>query len=576
MKFLLSYLKPHRYTMTAGLVIKFTGTYMDLLIPMILAHIIDDIVPLKSPKDIVLWGTLMIGAAVIALLFNVIANRIASKVAMKTAMEIRRDTFRKVMNLSCSQLDEISIPSAISRLTSDTYELHNFIGVAQRLGVRAPFLLIVGLMMAFTLDWRLALVLTSVVPLLAVIIYFVFSHGIPLFRESRKAGDEMVRAVRENIQGARVIKALSKKDYENKKFTDVNDFVRGKNYHAEKIMSATSPTMNFFLNIGMAMVLLAGSYLVFEGKSTTGSIIAFLSYFTIILNALLSITRVIVRYSRASAAAARITEILNKKPRMQKQETASKEETQNHIEFRDVSFSYESSSPNLNHLSFNLKKGETLGVIGATGSGKSTVINLLLRFYDPTEGEILINGENIRSFDPKELRRRFGTVFQNDFLFSDTIKENISFGRKVSQENIENAASMAQAEEFIEKLPDRFEHQLSIKGNNLSGGQKQRVLLSRAFAADPEFLILDDSSSALDYKTDAKVREELNKNFADTTKIIIAQRITSIMNSDKILVLDEGNNVGLGSHQELLKSCKVYKDIYDVQMGEEGSEENAG
>ena len=217
-----------------------------------------------------------------------------------------------------------------------------------------------------------------------------------------------------------------------------------------------------------------------------------------------------------------------------------------------------------------------MGVIGATGSGKSTVINLLLRFYDPTEGEILINGENIRSFDPKELRRRFGTVFQNDFLFSDTIKENISFGRKVSQENIENAASMAQAEEFIEKLPDRFEHQLSIKGNNLSGGQKQRVLLSRAFAADPEFLILDDSSSALDYKTDAKVREELNKNFADTTKIIIAQRITSIMNSDKILVLDEGNNVGLGSHQELLKSCKVYKDIYDVQMGEEGSEENAG
>ena len=289
----------------------------------------------------------------------------------------------------------------------------------------------------------------------------------------------------------------------------------------------------------------------------------------------MSITRIIVRYSRASAAGARIKEILCKEPEMEKQVITAKEESENHIEFKNVSFSYEKSSPNLNNLSFRLKKGETMGVIGSTGSGKSTVINLLLRFYDPESGKILINGENIKGIEPKVLRRKFGTVFQNDFLFSDSIKENISFGRVVSDENMKKASSIAQAEEFISKLPDKFDHQLSIKGNNLSGGQKQRVLLSRAFAFDPEILILDDSSSALDYKTDAKVREELNKNFADTTKIIIAQRITSIMNSDKILVLEKGNCVGLGTHEELLKSCRLYKDIYDVQMGEEGSEENA-
>ena len=233
MKFLIQYLKPHKYKMALGLIIKFTGTYMDLLIPMMLAHIIDDIVPLKSTRDILWWGLLMILAAVTALIFNITANCMASKVAMLVSEDLRGDTFRKVLNLSCSQLDDISIPSAISRLTSDTYELHNFIGLAQRMGVRAPFLLIVGLIISFYLDWRLALVLFSVVPILGGIIFFVYSKGIPLFRESRRAGDEMVRSVRENITGARVIKALSKKDYENSKFQKVNSYVKDKNYHAE-------------------------------------------------------------------------------------------------------------------------------------------------------------------------------------------------------------------------------------------------------------------------------------------------------------------------------------------------------
>ena len=570
MKFLIQYLKPHKYKMALGLIIKFTGTYMDLLIPMMLAHIIDDIVPLKSTRDILWWGLLMILAAVTALIFNITANCMASKVAMLVSEDLRGDTFRKVLNLSCSQLDDISIPSAISRLTSDTYELHNFIGLAQRMGVRAPFLLIVGLIISFYLDWRLALVLFSVVPILGGIIFFVYSKGIPLFRESRRAGDEMVRSVRENITGARVIKALSKKDYENSKFQKVNSYVKDKNYHAELIMSATSPTMSWFLNTGMAMVLLAGAFLVHAGKSTAGSIIAFLSYFTIILNALLAITRIFVRYSKASAAAARIKEILDKQPQITKEEIEEKSSPY-HLQFNDVSFSYEKSSPNIENISFALKKGETLGIIGETGCGKTTIINLLLRFYDTDKGEILIDGRNIRSFDPKELRRKFGTVFQKDFLYSNSIKENISFGRNIDEEAIVSASKMAQAKEFIDNMPDGLNHQLSIKGNNLSGGQKQRVLLARALAKNPEILILDDSSSALDYKTDAMVRKEIKENFSDTTKIIIAQRITSIMDSNLILVLDNGKNAGLGTHEELLKSCKIYKEIYDVQMGK-GSE----
>lgn len=574
MKFLIQYLKPHKYRMALGLMIKFAGTYMDLLIPMMLAHIIDDIVPLKSTKDILWWGVLMILAAVTALLFNVIANCMASKVAMLVSEKLRRDTFRKVLNLSCSQLDDISIPSAISRLTSDTYELHNFIGVAQRMGVRAPFLLIVGLIISFYLDWRLALILFSVIPILAVIIFFIYSKGIPLFRESRRAGDEMVRSVRENITGARVIKALSKKDYENSKFQKVNKYVKDKNSNAEIIMSVTSPTMSWFLNIGMALVLLAGAFLVHDGKSTSGSIIAFLSYFTIILNALLAITRIFVRYSKASAAAVRIKEILDKEPQIIKEEIKEKSSPY-HLEFNNVSFSYEKSSPNIKNISFALKKGETLGIIGETGCGKTTIINLLLRFYDTDEGEILIDGKNIRSFDPKELRRKFGTVFQKDFLYSNSIRENISFGRDIDEGSIVSASKMAQAKEFIDNMPDGLDHQLSIKGNNLSGGQKQRVLLSRALAGNPEILILDDSSSALDYKTDALMRKEVKENFSDTTKIIIAQRITSIMDSNLILVLDNGKNAGLGTHEELLSSCKIYRDIYEVQMGK-GSEKIDG
>ena len=241
------------------------------------------------------------------------------------------------------------------------------------------------------------------------------------------------------------------------------------------------------------------------------------------------------------------------------------------MQFNDVSFSYEKSSPNIENISFALKKGETLGIIGETGCGKTTIINLLLRFYDTDKGEILIDGRNIRSFDPKELRRKFGTVFQKDFLYSNSIKENISFGRNIDEEAIVSASKMAQAKEFIDNMPDGLNHQLSIKGNNLSGGQKQRVLLARALAKNPEILILDDSSSALDYKTDAMVRKEIKENFSDTTKIIIAQRITSIMDSNLILVLDNGKNAGLGTHEELLKSCKIYKEIYDVQMGK-GSE----
>lgn len=550
--------------------IKFTGTYMELLIPLLLSHIIDNIVPLKSTRDILLWGVFMIAASIAALLLNILANCMASKVAMLVSKKLRSDTFKKVLNLSCAQLDDISIPSAISRLTSDTYELHNFIGLAQRMGVRAPFLLIVGLIIAFYLDWHLALVLFSVLPVLASIIFFVYSKGIPLFKESRRAGDEMVLSVRENITGARVIKALSKKDYENSKFQNVNKNVRDKNYRAELIMSATGPTMSWFLNMGMAMVLLAGAFLVNSQKSTSGSIIAFLSYFTIILNALMAITRIFVRYSKASAAASRIKEVLDKQPQIIKEQTEDKNSPY-HLEFNNVSFSYEKSSPNIENISFALKRGETLGIIGETGCGKTTIINLLLRFYDADSGEIMIDGKNIRGFEPKELRQKFGTVFQNDFLYSNSIKENISFGRNIDEKAIMNAAKMAQAKEFIDNMPDGINHQLSIRGNNLSGGQKQRVLLSRAFAKNPEILILDDSSSALDYKTDAMVRKEIRENFSQTTKIIIAQRITSIIDSDLILVLENGKNVGLGTHSQLLKSCKIYKDIYDVQIGE-GSE----
>lgn len=569
MRKVFEYLKPYLPRMSVGLLIKFTGTIMDLALPWILSYMIDDIVPLKDVGLIFIWGTAMIVCAVIALVTNIAANRMASWVAQHTTQTLRHDLFSKISYLSCKQIDDFSIPSLESRLTTDTYNIHQMIGMMQRLGVRAPILLLGGILVTLTLDPLLSLVLICTLPLIAAVMVYVSKKGIPLYIHLQHGVDEMVRTVRENISGIRVIKALSKTDYEKERFAKVNSEVVRREKKAATTMALTNPVMNLFLNVGLTVVILVGAFLVNANMSQPGKIIAFMTYFTIILNAMLSINRLFVMYSKGTASAARISEVLNTLEDLKTQKVPEdlNEEGTYHILFDDVSFSYQKKEADISHISFRLKKGETLGIIGATGAGKSTITALLMRLYDADSGRIMIDGKPVESIPPEELHTKFGVVFQSDALFADTIAENIDFGRKLSKEQLLRAAECAQAMEFIRSLPDGFEHRLTARGTNLSGGQKQRLLIARALAGDPEILILDDSSSALDYRTDAKMRQALKQHYANTTSIIIAQRVSSILHADHILVIEDGKELGYGTHEELLQRCDIYRQIAESQMG---------
>ncbi len=566
MKKIFQYLRPYAGRMAGGLVIKFTGSIMDLFLPWILSYIIDVIVPLKNVQLVFLWGGVMVLCAVIALVANIIANRMASKVAQKTTQTLRHDLFAKISSLSCSQVDGFSIPSLESRLTSDTYNIHQMIGMMQRLGVRAPILLLGGIIVTLALEPVLALVLIATLPIIGFTIYIISKKGIPLYTRQQAGVDAMVRTVRENVSGIRVIKALSKTEYETGRFSGVNAELVRREKKAGVTMALTNPIMNLVLNTGLTLVIVVSAFRVNAGLTTPGTTLAFLTYFTIILNAMLSITRMFVMFSKGSASAGRIRAVLEA-PEDLATEPSETKDSEYHIVFDRVSFSYQKKGDNLQDISFRLKRGETLGIIGATGCGKSTLISLLMRLYDADKGNILIGGRPVASIPPEELHTMFGVAFQNDFLYSDTIEANIDFGRGLSHEQIVKAAACAQAREFIEALPDGYSHRLTARGTNLSGGQKQRLLIARALAANPDILILDDSSSALDYRTDSLLRQALACDYKGTTTVIVAQRISSILHADHILVLEDGCELGYGTHEELLESCGLYREISRSQMG---------
>ena len=566
MKRIFPYLRPYLPRISLGLAIKFTGTIMDLLLPWILSYMIDDVVPLKEVPRIVFWGGAMVACAAVALITNIVANRMASWVAQHTTEALRHDLFSKISHLSCGQIDSFSIPSLESRLTSDTYNVHQMIGMMQRLGVRAPILLIGGIFITLMLEPVLALILIAVLPLIALVIYGVSKKGIPLYTKLQQGVDAMVRTVRENVTGIRVIKALSKTDYEKERFSSVNSEVVRREKTAGITMALTNPLMNLFLNVGLTVVIIVGAFRVDSGLTQPGKILAFLTYFTIILNAMLSITRMFVMLSKGTASAERIREVLDTPEELALLPSDDMDGAY-HIIFDRVTFSYQKKEANLRDISFRLKRGERLGIIGATGCGKSTIVSLLMRLYDADAGEIRIGGQRVEAIPPEVLHTKFGVVFQNDILFADTIAENIDFGRGLSREQIEKAAACAQAMEFIQSLPDGFEHRLTAKGTNLSGGQKQRLLIARALAGDPEILILDDSSSALDYKTDSLLRQALAREYPGVTTIVIAQRVSSILHADHILVLEEGRELGYGTHPELMESCELYREISRSQMG---------
>lgn len=583
MKTILRYLKPQIGRMLWGLTIKITGTFADLGLPWVLAYILDDVIPTGRLELIFLWGGVMVLLAIMARAFNIIANRKAALVARDATEEIRYDLFEKINHLSGAQTDAFSIPSLISRLTSDSYNIHKMIGMAQRMGVRAPIILIGGIIITSTLEPVLTLALVAVIPFLIILVISISKKGIPLYSKVQDAIDKMVMVLRENIAGIRVVKALSKTEYEKDRFEDINGEVVKRELKAAGTMAASGPIMNLMLNLGLTLVVVIGAYRVNSGASEPGKIVAFLSYFTMILNAILMVNRIFLVMTKATASAERISKVLECGDDMPVHELGEMLEAENdaaeeklarkdvlenepeyHIEFKNVSFGYNKGRDKcLENITFALKCGEMLGIIGPTGCGKTTIINLLMRYYDADEGEILINGRDIKTIPFEELRGMFGVVFQNDTVFADTIRENIDFGRGLSQEKIEGAVEDACAASFITD----YDFQVAIKGANLSGGQKQRLLISRALAGGSDILVFDDSSSALDYKTDASLRAAIRKNHRNSTIITVAQRISSIMSMEHIIVMEEGRMLGYGNHEELLESCPVYKEIFESQMG---------
>ncbi len=574
MKRFLHYLSPYAFMMTVGFCVKAIGTVVELFIPWILSEIIDKIIPTKDGNRIVLFGGLMLICSIIAVSFNIIANRMASRVAGNCTRAIRHDLFAHISYLDAAQVDELSISSLESRLTVDTYNIHQMVGMLQRLGVRAPLLLLGGITVTFLLDTYLTLVMLCTLPFILLSVVLISRKGIPLYTKSQQAIDNMTRVVRENASGVRVIKALRKSEYEKARFDTVNRDAIRREKAAGITMAATNPLVTLFLNIGLTAVIVAGAYLVNRGLSSTGKIIAFMSYFTIISNALISLSRMFTVSSKGIAGIKRINRVLEEEPSLWVEDAGSEAKISGqsaetpHIRFNHVTFSYnkDAKSPTLSDISFELLHGQTLGIIGATGSGKSTLISLLFRTYDADGGSITVNGVDLKRIPTKTLRSSIGVVFQNDFVFADTVAENVRFGRDVSDEGIYAALKSAQAE-YVSEYPDGTEHPLDIKGANLSGGQRQRLLIARALAANPDLLILDDASSALDYRTDAALRKEIASNFASATKIIVAQRISSIRHADKILMLDQGRAIGYGSHESLLAECPAYREIYEAQMG---------
>ncbi len=584
MRFLFNYIRRFKWLILRGMGIKLSATIVELMIPYVMEHLLDDVVPTKQIGSVLIWGFVMILLACCVRFLNVTANRTAIRAAKENILLIRRDLFHTALNLSGGQMDRIGLNSLISRMTSDTYNVQSFIQSMQTLGIRAPIMLLGGIAITLTMDTGLALILCVMAPVMIALVVFISSKGIPLYDKVQKGMDDIVRVMRENITGIRVVKALSREPHEIERFYAANENTARRDIRASITMALPGPVVTLFLNVGLTLVVIIGARRVNAGVTQPGVILAFLTYFNMILMGVMGLNRVFMLLSKANASAARIAEVCQMPDDLKRihPRDAASTDREGFIVFDHVSFSYGGDSTGgsraafagstrqkcLKDIDFTVRKGGSLGIIGATGSGKTTIINLLMRFYDADEGHVFVDGKDVRVWDLDELRGRFGVVFQNDAIFADTIRENVTFGRPVDEDGLRKALEDARAADFVSAYEDGADHKAAIHGANFSGGQKQRLLIARALAAGPDILVLDDASSALDYRTDADMRRAIRENHGDATLIVIAQRVSSIMGLDQIIVLDEGEMIGRGTHEELLRSCPVYKDIHETQMGE--------
>ncbi len=568
MKKLEPYIHPYWGMIVLAVLIKLVSALTELMIPYLMEIILDVKVAAGRWGDILACGELMLLCAGVSMGFNVWSNRMSAVSSGEITRAIRHDLFRKLELLSARQMDGLTVSSAESRITSDTYNLNQFFAGIQRVGVRAPIVLVGGIIVMFSMDAVLALVLVCLLPFIVLITWAVTRVTVSLYSRQQKLQDRIVEVVQENITGIRVVRALGRTDYERRRFQKVNAQMTELDKKAGFATAFSNPAPSLVMNIGLTLAVVIGGWRVHDGEMSSGVIVAFLQYFTMILTAMLGVTRMFIQCSKGKASARRVTEVLEMEEEMGREPKEAREPNCPYLEFRNVSFAYRDGADVLSHISFRLEKGQTLGILGPTGAGKSTLINLLLRFYDPDQGAVYLEGQNIKQADPEKLREKFGVVFQNDFVSSGTFSDNIRFFRWISREDQREAARNAQAD-FIDQKENGMESHVAFQGNDLSGGQRQRLLIARALAGKPEILILDDASSALDYRTDAELRKAMRREYRETTVVLVAQRVSSLRHADQILVLSGGELIGAGTHEQLMENCSAYRAIAKAQSGKE-------
>jgi len=544
---------------------------LECIIPFLMAGLIDFGIDAGDMNYILKTGGILIILCGFSLLCGALSGKYAAEASAGFAANLRKDMFYNVQNFSFKNIDKFSTASIVTRLTTDVNHLQNAYQMIIRIAVRSPIMLIFSLIMAFSVNRKLPLIYLCALPVLGIGLYIITTKAHPIFRSVFKVYDKLNNVVRENLKGIRVVKAFVREDYETDKFKTVSNKIYEMFTSAEKITAFNAPLMQMVSYSCMLLISWIGARLIVSGSMTTGQLMSMFTYTMQILSSLMMVSMIFVMITISRASAERITEILVEKPDITNCENPSYEISDGSIEFSDVSFSYagENGNPCLSDINLKIESGETIGIIGGTGSSKSTLVQLIPRFYDVTQGEIKLGGKNLKEYDIEALRNSVSMVLQKNILFSGTVKENLKWGNpEASDEELKAACDLSQAHSFISEFPEGYDTFIEQGGANVSGGQKQRLCIARALLKKPKVLILDDSTSAVDTATEKKIQEAFDTYIPETTKIIIAQRISSVENADRIIVMDGGKINGIGTHSELLSSNAIYREVYESQTKE--------
>lgn len=552
---------------------------MEMIIPLLMASIIDEGVNKGNVQYIYRTGLLMVVAAAFGLLAGVLGGIFGAKASAGFAKNLRKGMFDNIQTFSFANIDKYSVAGLVTRLTTDVTNLQNSYQMILRMCFRAPMTLIIAMIMAFSINVRLASIYLAAVILLSIVLIFIVGKATVYFNQVFQKYDDLNASVQENVTGIRVVKAFVREDFENRKFTKAAENLYQMFVRAEKIVVCNMPVMQFTVYTCILLISWLGAKMIVADDLTTGQMMSLLTYCMNILMSLMMLSMIFVMMTMSAASAKRVSEVLNEKSDLVNPADPDFEIPDGSITFEDVSFSYSRTAerPVLDHISLSIHSGETIGIIGGTGSSKSSLVNLISRLYDPTKGRVLVGGKNVRRYDLETLRNQVAVVLQKNVLFSGTILENLRWGNELAtEEECIRACRLACADEFIRQFPDKYDTYIEQGGSNVSGGQKQRLCIARALLKKPKILILDDSTSAVDTATDAKIRKSFAEEIPDTTKLIITQRISSVEHADRIIVMDNGRVSGFGTHEELLENNEIYRDVYESQMGGSGDFDSNG